>query len=137
MLIRYFSEGNDYAIGGCCAAACLRNFPYDNNHRVAAYKSAQTYLKGKNGKEDQEKVLDFCSQARFQGKSLVVATVNSQQTRSAALLEACGFVCPQEDWAYRDKNRNGSVYGVRVYVKAIVPNSDENSWGFEEAKPEV
>lgn len=110
MELKYQNAGTAFSVGGCCAIASIQWFNSDNHN----FWSNQEWV----AKQEQE-ILGYEEEIRAKGKSLAFASVNSQQTKAAEMLERLGYVCPFDGWAKRDPSviNTGSV--VRVYVKPV------------------
>lgn len=107
----------DYPIRGCCAVYTLSSFPYDTALKASPAKEVKAYL------EELDKVLkEHIEYTRTAHKSIIVATINTDQLRMEKILLDNGFKS-QEEWAYRDPSTSGSTkylgVGVKVYVKYV------------------
>jgi hypothetical protein len=110
MEIKFYTENADYPVGGCCAIACLRNFPIDPQFK-SGYKKEEDISK---------QIITDCAHALKKAKSIVFASVTTQQKVAEKLLIEAGFVTSQEDWAYRDPIASGNyTIGVKTYTKLL------------------
>ncbi len=92
----------------CCATRGINGF-YQDPH-------IHTYFTEEKFKAEIQVYID---QHRHDGKSLIVCTVNSDQTIAEGWLKEMGFVSPNEDWVYRDPTRSHYRTGIKLYTKQV------------------
>lgn len=119
----YFHEGDE--VGDCCATYILKSFPPDD-----FLQNNEEYLeKGVTKRDLYDEILNEIRSATVRAynynKSLIVATVNTNQKLAAKALKASGF--SSSKWAKR-KNYTGDRYQTRVkiFFKEVCKR-DENS----------
>lgn len=114
-----YLTGNDqsYPVGNCCAIANLRNFYSDKYFDPNIVRNEEDRKRCMN--EMVKAVEDSCAFALSKGKSIVFATVCSDQKIAEELLIKEGFVSFTEDWIYRDPATSQYKTGVKMYTKLL------------------
>ncbi len=100
---------------GCCAIFTVYNLPF-NGHNTSLGQ-----LKGQ--------LEDYTSEAINRGKSILICTINTNQSDCEPILKKAGFKCSHKDWAYRDFRLSHYRAGVKVYVKHLIKPVKEKKEG--------
>lgn len=110
MELKYLINTSDYPVGGCCAIASIQWFNSDD----------WPFWENPGQVEKIEKeIAAYEEDIVAKGKSIAFASVNSEQTKAAEMLERLGYVCPFEGWAKRSEQIHPRAGGVRIYAKPV------------------
>lgn len=101
-----------YGTIGCCATMGVTNFPMDGLY----WNTEELEFCRKMLRESLNRATNI---ARKGGRSIIVATINTEQSFCEEALRDCGFEGPR-DWAYRDpESGNEHETGVKLFYKHV------------------
>lgn len=104
-----------YSSLGCCAIWTAVQLPYNGN--ILSLGALKGQLES------------YTSEAINAGKSILICTINTNQSDCEPILKKAGFKCSHKDWAYRDFSKSQYRTGVKVYVKHLIKPVKEKKEG--------
>ncbi len=102
-----YDSGNAY----CCAIGYVRGFTIDNHWMENSEP---------HHKSDVKEAIKDCKR---DGKSILMATLNTDQLQAEKLLLSMGFKATSEDWAYRSRVGSVNHRGVKIYTLTLYKKS--------------
>lgn len=109
-----------YNVGDCCAIVCVSGFPIDG-----FFKNISKQLITKKKKSIKKYLQDYATSSEEEGKSVLFATVNTNQLVMEELLIEEGFVATTPNFIYRNPTHSAHTTGIKIYTKLLYPIDHE------------